>query len=333
MSRGKATNNTLADIVSLCKRRGIVLPSSDIYGSVGAGYDYGPIGAQLKWNLEAAWWHDFVQSREDIHGFDSAIMLHPNIWKATGHVDTFVDKFLQCSTCNARFRVDDVFPGVEEEDDSDAAIEQQLQERDYQCPCDKKARGTQHGLSGPENFNLLFETKLGATEDSSSVYLRPETAQGIYTQFNNITNTVRQKLPFGIGQIGKAFRNEIRNSHFLYRSREFEQCELQWFCRPDEADKWLQYWVAQCYDWLVELGISEANLKCSSVIEDELAHYAASTTDIEFKFPFGWGEIWGISNRTDFDLRNHSNSSGKDLRYMEAHEDPEVSSCFPLPRG
>ena len=283
-------------IVALCKRRGFIFPGSDIYGGLANTWDYGPFGVELKNNIKRAWWKAVVQNREDIFGLDAAILMHSKAWEASGHVKNFYDTYLDCKSCKKRARIDDP----------------QLKDKTT-CPfCGKKT------LTAPREFNLMFKTHFGAIEDSASeVYLRPETAQGIFVNFQNIIDSIHPKLPFGIAQIGKAFRNEVTPGNFTFRTREFEQMEIEYFVTPNDADKSFKQWVDERFSWYINLGIKKTNLKLRPHEKDELAHYAKSCTDIEYNFPFGWSELEGIANRTDFDLKRHSETSGKDLKYFD----------------
>jgi len=287
-------NNTdfeLKDIVSLCKRRGFIFQSSEVYGGVASCYDFGHLGVELKNSIKRYWWDDMTLRHDDIVGLDAAILMHPEVWKASGHVDTFTDPLVDCKKCRQRFRED---------------------ETTGKCP----ACGGE--LTMPRNFNLMFKTFMGPVEDESSVvYLRPETAQGIYVNFLNVQSTSRKKLPFGICQVGKAFRNEITPGNFIFRTREFEQMEMQFFINPSEDAKWMEYWKNERFDYYRQLGIKKENLRFHEHGKDELAHYARVAYDIEFKFPIGWQEIEGIHNRTDFDLKRHEEYSKKNLHYVD----------------
>ena len=285
-------------IVSLAKRRGFIFPGSEIYGGVGSTYDYGPLGVELKMNIKNSWWTSMTH-RRDVVGFDAAILMHPKVWEASGHVDGFTDPMIDCRQCKSRFREDDL---------SEKNIES------GQCPkC-----GTKDSLTEARQFNLMFKTHIGPLEDSSSIaYLRPETAQGIYVNFKNVLDTSRQKIPFGIAQIGKAFRNEITPGNFIFRTREFEQMEMQYFVHPDDDEKYFEIWKDERLKWYDELGINKEKLRLHEHSEDELAHYAKKAFDIEYEFPFGWKELEGIHNRTDFDLQRHIEHSGKKLDYFD----------------
>ena len=282
----------LTTIVSLCKRRGFIFQSSEIYGGLASTWDYGPLGVELKRNVKDAWWRRFVLERDDMVGLDASILMHPDVWRASGHVDSFADPLVECKECHQRWRED------------------QLSER--RCP----ACGGE--LTEPRMFNLMFKTFLGPVEDDASVaYLRPETAQGIFVNFNNVLTATRRKLPFGIAQIGKAFRNEITTGNFIFRTREFEMMEIEYFVRSDQSDESYQQWIEEARRWYVDLGVSEKRLRVRAHDEEELSHYSRATSDIEYQFPWGWGEIQGIANRTDFDLKAHSESSGEDLTYFD----------------
>ena len=282
----------LDKIVSLCKRRGFIFQSSEIYGGLASTWDYGPLGVELKRNVKDAWWQAMVWSRDDIVGLDAAIMMHPDAWRASGHVDSFADPLVECKNCHQRWR-DDQLSG-------------------HKCP---ECGGE---LTESRKFNLMFKTHMGPVEEEASVvYLRPETAQGIFVNFGNVLTATRRKLPFGIAQIGKSFRNEITTGNFIFRTREFEIMEIEYFVRPGEDEEWHQRWVEECLRWYKDLGVSEDRLRVRAHEPDELAHYAKATHDIEYRFPWGWGEIQGISNRTDYDLRAHSEQSGEPLFYFD----------------
>lgn len=282
-------------LVSLCKRRGFVFQSSEIYGGVGAVYDYGPLGVELKRNVREAWWAEMVHRRNDIEGLEAGIIMHPAVWEASGHVEGFTDPLVECRNCHRRFRADEL-------------------EGD-QC----EACGVTGQLMEPRLFNLMFRTFMGPVENEGSVaYLRPETAQGSYVNFRNVQDSARQKIPFGIAQIGKAFRNEITPGNFIFRTREFEQMEMQFFVEPGTDEEWFDTWLERRMSWVQSLGISPGRLRFHEHGPDELAHYAKKAMDIEYNFPFGWKEFEGIHNRTDFDLRAHQEKSGKKLEYVEA---------------
>jgi glycyl-tRNA synthetase len=279
-------------LVSLCKRRGFVFQSSEIYGGLGSCWDYGPLGVELKNNVKRFWWEAMTHRRDDIEGIDAAILMSPKVWQASGHVEGFTDPLVDCKKCKRRFRADQI------EGDK--------------CP---ECGGE---LTEPRQFNLMFKTFMGPVEDESAViYLRPETAQGIYVNFLNVLAPSRQKIPFGIAQIGKAFRNEITPGNFIFRTREFEQMEMQYFIHPSEDEKWFEYWQQQRWDWYLELGIRPEKLRWHKHEKQELAHYAKAAYDIEYEFSFGWKEIEGVHNRYDFDLSRHKEASGKDLSYYD----------------
>ena len=279
-------------MLSLSKRRGFMFQSSEIYGGLGSTYDYGPLGVELKRNVKEAWWTSVVTERDDVVGLDSAILMHPKIWEASGHVENFSDPLVECKSCNRRYREDQL--------------------ESIKCP---ECNGE---FGDPRRFNLMFRTFMGPVEDTShELFLRPETAQGIFVNFSNVLNASRKKLPFGIAQIGKAFRNEITPGNFTFRTREFEQMEVEFFVKPGDDEEWLNDWVTTRFQWYVKYGIREENLRLRRHDGDELAHYAKDTYDIEYRFPWGWGELEGIADRTDFDLGRHSNASGTDLTYFD----------------
>lgn len=291
------TADLMDKLVSLCKRRGFVFQSSEIYGGTGSVWDYGPLGVELKNNIKQAWWRALVHARDDIEGIDAAILMHPRVWEASGHVAGFTDPLIECSNCHRRFRAD--HPDVAGKN---------------QCPvCGKKDT-----FGEPRMFNLMFKTFMGPVEDSAAVvYMRPETAQGIYVNFQNVAQSTRQRVPFGIAQIGKAFRNEITPGNFIFRTREFEQMEMQFFVEPGTDDQWMDYWKEQRMQWVLDLGISKDKLRFHEHQPDELAHYAKKAFDIQYEMPFGWQEFEGIHNRTDFDLKRHQEYSGKKLEYVD----------------
>ncbi|HIF22775.1 MAG TPA: glycine--tRNA ligase [Gemmatimonadetes bacterium] len=292
-----ASPDLMDKLVSLCKRRGYVFQSSEIYGGTGSVWDYGSLGVELKRNVKDLWWSSMVHQRDDIEGMDAAILMHPRVWEASGHVDGFTDPLVECSNCHRRFRAD--LPGVES----------------GQCP----TCGSKDVFGEPRMFNLMFKTFMGPVEDSSTtIYIRPETAQGTYVNFLNIQGTARQKVPFGIAQIGKAFRNEITPGNFIFRTREFEQAEMQFFVKPGEDESCFDEWMEIRMQWHKDLGIQANKLRFHEHGPDELAHYAKRAFDIEYEFPFGWKEFEGIHNRTDFDLARHQEFSGKRLEYIDA---------------
>ena len=312
------SEKTLDMIVNLCKNRGYVFPGSEIYGGLANSWDYGPLGVEFKNNVKKAWLKKFVQESPYNVGLDAAIIMNPQTWVTTGHVAGFSDPLLDCRACKARHRADkligDEHPEVNVDamsfDEMDAFI---AAHEDVVCPvCGK------HDFTPIRKFNLMFKTAIGVTEDSSSTcYLRPETAQGIFVNFANIQRTTRRKLPFGVCQVGKAFRNEITPGNFTFRTREFEQMELEFFCEPGTDMEWFQYWRGFCRDWLLSLGIKEDEMRLRDHSPEELCFYSKGTTDIEFLFPFGWGELWGIADRTDYDLTQHANTSGEDMTYFD----------------
>ncbi len=279
-------------IVSLCRRRGFVFPSSDIYGGLSSCWDYGPLGAELKRNIKQVWWRTIVHERNDMVGLDSSIIMHPQVWAASGHLDGFSDPLVECKNCHLRWRMDDL--------------------KGDRCPsCEGE-------LTDPRQFNLMFKTFMGPVEDKAgTVYLRPETAQGIFVNFENVLNTTRKRLPFGIAQIGKSFRNEITTGNFIFRSREFEQMEIEFFVKPGTDNEWFDYWVQERLNWYINLGIKQENIKLRQHKKDELAHYALDCYDIEYLFPMGWAELEGIANRGNYDLVQHAKSSGKSLEYFD----------------
>jgi glycyl-tRNA synthetase len=304
ISTAAAQPDVMEKLVSLCKRRGFIFQSSEIYGGTGSVWDYGPLGVELKRNLKERWWHAMVRARNDIEGLDAAILMHPRVWEASGHVSGFVDPLVDCRNCKKRFRADD------------AKIKGTPGEPDAQCP----ACGMKGTLSAARQFNLMFKTFMGPVEDSAAVvYLRPETAQGIYVNFLNVQQSTRQKIPFGIAQIGKAFRNEITPGNFIFRTREFEQMEMQFFVEPGEDMKWFEYWKAQRMEWHRGLGLAESRLQFHQHTDQELAHYARAAFDVQFDFggTLGFQEIEGVHNRGDFDLTQHQTFSGKKLEYFD----------------
>jgi glycyl-tRNA synthetase len=320
----KDMENLMEKIVSLCKRRGFIFPSSEIYGGIQGFYDYGPLGVEMKNNIKRLWWKKIVQERDDVVGLDSSIIQNPNVWKASGHVERFFDLLTECKSCHKRFRADHLVEELKNSvklDEVGVYTEEEMKDiakviEKIKCPeCGGK-------LTPPRQFNLMLKTFIGPVEnESTKSYLRPETAQGIFVNFKNVLETQRKKIPFGIAQIGKAFRNEITPKNFLFRTREFEQMELEFFVKPGEDERWFDYWVKERMKWYVEvLGIKKENLRIRPHKKEELAHYAKACVDIEYKFPFGWGEIEGIANRTDFDLKQHQKFSGQNLEYYDEKE-------------
>lgn len=301
----------LETIVSLAKRRGFVFPSSEIYGGINAVWDYGPLGVELKNNVKRAWWRAMVQDRDDIVGLDAGILMHPQVWVTSGHVGSFSDPLVECATCRRRYRLDEL-PGAEGLTATDLRDEGIVERLGLACPNDGGP------LSPPRRFNLMFRTFMGPVEDEASVvYLRPETAQGSYVNFRNVQQSSRKKLPFGIAQVGKSFRNEISPGNFVFRMREFEQMEMQYFVRPDEAARAFDDWLPRRWDWYTRLGVTPDRLRFREHAPDELAHYARKAVDIEYRFPFGWKELEGIHNRGDFDLSRHAEASGQSLDYFD----------------
>ncbi len=292
---------SIENIVSLSKRRGFIFQSSEIYGGLGSTWDYGPLGVEMKRKIKNHWWHEMVTSRDNIVGMDAAILMHPNVWEASGHVSNFHDPMVDCKNCKARYRADHV---------------------NLDKPC------TRCGIKDwtePRQFNLMFKTSIGPVVDSGEIaYLRPETAQGIFVNWANVQTTSRQKLPFGIAQLGKAFRNEITTGNFLFRTREFEQMEMEFFVHPDDTGKWLKYWSDERLNWFKSLGVSSDKLRLRPHGDDELAHYSSACYDIEYEFPFGWSELEGIADRGTFDLDQHNEHSGKKQQYF----DPQTNSRY-----
>ncbi len=312
---------TMDKLVALCKGRGFVYPGSEIYGGLANTWDYGPLGVELKNNIKRAWWNDFVTRSETNVGIDCAILMNNSVWEASGHIGGFSDPLMDCKECHTRHRADDIVENYIAKKGKDVSIvgwdntqlENFITENKIPCPVCGKSNFTPI-----KKFNLMFKTFQGVTEDSAStVYLRPETAQGIFVNFLNIQRTTRNKIPFGVGQIGKSFRNEITPGNFIFRIREFEQMELEFFCKPGTDLDWFYYWKDFCHKWLISYGIKEENLRLRDHEKEELAFYSKATTDFEFNFPFGWGELWGIADRTDYDLRCHEKKSGKSLAYTD----------------
>ena len=305
-------------LVALCKGRGFIYPGSEIYGGLANSWDYGPLGVEFKNNVKRAWWKKFVQESKYNVGLDAAILMNREVWVASGHVGGFNDPLMDCKACKARFRADKLiedFTHGEETGDgwTNEELEKYIAEHDIVCPvCGKK------DFTGIRQFNLMFKTFQGVNQDSAAeLYLRPETAQGIFVNFQNVMRATRKKLPAGIAQIGKSFRNEITPGNFIFRVREFEQMELEFFCKPGEDLEWFNYWRSFCRDWLYSLGIKPENLRLRDHEPEKLAFYSKATTDFEFLFPFGWGELWGVADRTDYDLTQHQNHSGKSMEYLD----------------
>lgn len=319
---------TMEKLVALCKARGFIFAGSEIYGGLANTWDYGPLGVELKNNIKRAWWQKFVQQSPYNVGLDSAILMNPQTWVASGHLGNFADPLLDCRECRSRYRADHLIEEsaaaageqVHVEGLSNAELRVLIDQRGIVCPkCGAK------NFTDIRQFNLMFKTFQGVTEDSKAeIYLRPETAQGIFVNFKNVLRTSRKKLPFGIGQIGKSFRNEITPGNFVFRTREFEQMELEFFCKPGEDLQWFEYWRSFCKQWLLSIGMTEERLRLRDHDPEELSHYSKATTDFEYEFPFGWGELWGVADRTDFDLRSHQEVSGEDMSYL----DPETNERY-----
>ena len=318
-----AAEKTMDKIVALCKGRGFVYPGSEIYGGLANTWDYGPLGVELKNNIKKAWLKKFVQESPYNVGLDPAILMNPQTWVASGHIGGFSDPLMDCKECKTRHRADQL---IESQSDANPAgwtndqMAEFIETHDIKCPnCGKK------NFTSIRQFNLMFKTFQGVTEDSKAeLYLRPETAQGIFVNFNNIQRTTRKKVPFGVGQVGKSFRNEITPGNFIFRVREFEQMELEFFCKPGTDLEWFQYWRSYCKDFLLGLGINEEHLRLRDHSPEELCFYSKATTDFEYLFPFGWGELWGIADRTDYDLTQHMKTSGKSMEYF----DPETNEKY-----
>jgi len=317
-----AVEKTMEKIVSLSKSRGFVFPGSEVYGGLANTWDYGPLGVELKNNVKKAWWKKFVQESPYNVGLDAAILMNPQTWVASGHVGGFSDPLIDCKKCKSRFRADKIIEDFIKENNGEEInvdgwdnekLEGFIQENHIVCP-----ECGEFDYTGIRKFNLMFKTFQGVTEDSTAeIFLRPETAQGIFVNFKNVQRTSRKKVPFGIAQIGKSFRNEITPGNFTFRTREFEQMELEFFCAPGEDLKWFEYWKEYCKNFLLSLGIQVDNLRLRDHDPEELSHYSNATTDFEYKFPFGWGELWGIADRTDFDLKQHMEHSGVDMKYQD----------------
>ena len=316
------TNLTMDKIVALCNNRGFIFPGSDIYGGLANTWDYGPLGVEFKNNVKKAWWRKFVQESPYNVGMDCAILMNPETWVASGHVVSFNDPLMDCKSCKARFRADKLIEDYANEHGltdihpdgwTNEKMSEYIAEQGIKCPeCGKS------DFTGIRKFNMMFKTFQGVNEDTASqIYLRPETAQGIFVNFKNVQRTTRRKLPFGIAQVGKSFRNEITPGNFTFRTREFEQMELEFFCEPGTEMKWYEYWKDYCHEFLLSLGMKEEHIRLREHAKEELSHYSNGTTDIEFLFPFGWGELWGVASRTDYDLKAHQNHSGKSMEYMD----------------
>ncbi len=313
--------NNMQQIVAVAKSRGFVYPGSEIYGGLANTWDYGPLGVEFKNNVKKAWWKKFIQESPYNVGVDCALLMNPQVWVASGHVGGFNDPLMDCKACKERFRADKIIEDYLDEQGTPEVVDgwsnEQMQnfikEKAIKCP----SCGA-HDFTDIRQFNLMFKTFQGVTEDSKNVvYLRPETAQGIFVNFKNVQRTSRKKVPFGIGQVGKSFRNEITPGNFIFRTREFEQMELEFFCKPGTELEWFDYWRSYCKNFLLSLGVDENNMRLRDHSAEELSHYSNATTDIEFKFPFGWGELWGIASRTDFDLKQHQEHSKQDMTYFD----------------
>ena len=322
------SDKTMDKIVALCKGRGFVYPGSEIYGGLANTWDYGPLGVEYKNNIKRAWMKKFVQESPYNVGLDAAILMNSQVWVASGHVATFNDPLIDCRACKMRHRADKLVESFVQEKGMDVNVEAMTGEqlvdfiRENKVPCPGCGKSD---FTDIRKFNLMFKTHQGVTEDSSTeVYLRPETAQGIFVNFKNIQRTTRKKIPFGVAQVGKSFRNEITPGNFIFRIREFEQMELEFFCKPGTDLEWFQYWREYCHQWLLSLGMTEEHLRLRDHEKEELSFYSKATTDFEFLFPFGWGELWGVADRTDYDLSQHIKTSGQDLSYY----DPETNERY-----
>lgn len=323
---------SMEKVVALCKIRGFIFQGSEIYDGLANTWDYGPLGVEFKNNVKKAWWKKFIQEHPNNVGLDSAILMNPQVWVASGHVGGFSDPLIDCKQCKTRHRADKIIEDYNTENGIEMPVDglpnevmtSYLKGKNIPCP---SCGG--HDFTDIRKFNLMFKTFQGVTENSKNeIYLRPETAQGIFVNFKNVQRSTRKKIPFGIGQIGKSFRNEITPGNFIFRTREFEQMELEFFCEPGTDMDWFYYWKDFCKDWLINLGIKEESLRMRDHAKEELSHYSKATTDIEFKFPFGWGELWGIANRTDFDLKQHMDHTKEDLSYFDPiKEEKYVPYC------
>ena len=330
MTKVKNTEKSMEKIVAFCKNRGFVFAGSEIYGGLANTWDYGPLGVEMKNNVKKAWWRKFVQENPYNVGLDAAILMNPQTWVASGHLGGFSDPLMDCRECHERFRADKIIEdwcaenNYKLETSADAMSQEDMKKfiDDHNIPCPTCGK---HNFTDIRQFNLMFKTFQGVTEDAkNTVYLRPETAQGIFVNFANVQRTTRKKVPFGIAQVGKSFRNEITPGNFIFRVREFEQMELEFFCKPDTDLEWFSYWREYCKNFLLSLGMKEENLRLRDHEPEELSFYSKATTDFEFLFPFGWGELWGIADRTDYDLNQHIKTSNKDLSYF----DPETNERY-----
>jgi len=308
----------LEEMVSFCKNYGFIFQGSEIYGGLANTWDYGPLGNELKKNVKKAWFKKFIQENQYNVALDSAILMNPKVWEASGHINNFNDPLIDCKECQARFRADKM---IEENAINEIKVDGWANEKMYDYIINNKIKCPKCGslnYTKIRNFNMMFKTYQGVTEDNiNTIYLRPETAQGIFVNFLNVQRSMRLKIPFGVGQIGKSFRNEITPGNFIFRTREFEQMELQFFCKPGTEKEWFQYWKDYCYEWLIELGINKNNIRFREHSKDELSHYSNATTDFEYKFPFGFEELWGLTSRTDFDLKQHQEYSKKRIEYLD----------------
>lgn len=313
---------SMDSIVALCKGRGFIFPGSEIYGGLSNTWDYGPLGVEFKNNIKKLWMKKFVQESETNVGLDCAILMNPRVWEASGHVSGFSDPLMDCKECKTRYRADKLIEdvGFNPNGMTSEQMEEFIKEKEISCPnCKAK------NFTGIRKFNLMFKTFQGVTEDKKSeIFLRPETAQGIFINFSNVQRSMRKKVPFGIAQIGKSFRNEITPGNFTFRTREFEQMELEFFCKPGTDAEWFEFWKNFCENWLLSLGMNKENIRIRDHEKEELCHYSSATSDIEYLFPFGWGELWGIADRTDFDLKQHQKFSGKTVDYF----DPETNERY-----
>ncbi len=312
---------SMDQIVAHSKHRGFIFPGSEIYGGLANTWDYGPLGVELKNNVKKVWWQKFVQESPYNVGLDAAILMNPKTWEASGHLSSFNDPMIDCKKCKARHRADKLIEETLEEKGTEIVVDgmpfekmkELIDEHEIVCPtCGEK------DFTDIRQFNLMFKTHQGVTESSANeIYMRPETAQGIFVNFKNVQRSMRKKLPFGIAQVGKSFRNEITPGNFTFRTREFEQMELEFFCKPGEEKEWFKYWKEFCHNWLLNLGLTKEKIRMRDHTEDELSHYSDETTDFEYQFPFGWGELWGVASRTDYDLKQHMEHSGEDFVYVD----------------
>ncbi|NLY72941.1 MAG: glycine--tRNA ligase [Tissierellia bacterium] len=319
---------SMESLVSLAKNRGFVYPGSEIYGGLSNTWDYGPLGVELKKNIKNSWWYYFVQRHMNVVGLDASILMNPAVWEASGHVGGFSDPLIDCKECKSRFRADHIVEDYLLKNNiqkdllgaDDQKLHQVILEDQIPCPvCGK------HNFTNIRKFNLMFKTHQGVTEEATTeIYLRPETAQGIFVDFKSVQRSSRMMVPFGIGQIGKSFRNEITPGNFIFRTREFEQMEMQFFCKPGTDLEWYDYWKKHCWNFLLDLGLTEENIRFRDHEKEELSHYSVATTDIEYLYPFGWGELWGVADRTDYDLSQHMKHSGKDMQYL----DPQTNEKY-----